>query len=394
MATFELSTHASIRDLGADTWAALAESNPPPFLSYDFLDVLEATGCVGGRTGWHPLHLVVRQGGEPVAAAAAYMKENSDGEFVFDHSWAQFAHHQLGTPYYPKLVVAAPFTPATGEKLRVRPGQPKEPVRRAFVAGLAQICERGGLSGAHVLFPAQAEAEALTRVGMDHRFGVQYHWRNAGYETFDDYLARYPSRRRKRIKRECRSLEEQGTAIEVLTGAELTPPIVDLAYQFYVATVNKYYWGRQYLNRAFFEELCARMGDRVLFVLARDAGSRLPIAGAFNLLGDDALYGRYWGAREERPFLHFNVCYYQGIRECIARGLSVFEPGAGGEHKLARGFEPTVTHSTHLLRDQRLASAVHDYLGRERAAIEQHVEQYESDPVFKAPADIGEGRGP
>jgi predicted N-acyltransferase len=381
---FEIVTHHSIRDIGRETWSALGGAVAPPFLSFEFLDAMESTGAVGAERGWLPLHVVLRRGGVAVAAAPAYVKGNSEGEFVFDHSWAQFAYERLGVPYYPKLLVAAPFTPATATKLLVAPGLDREEIRRTFATGLARACERLGVSGAHVLFSPEEEADAFARSGMVHRFGVQYHWRNQGYGSFDDFLARYPSRRRKRIKRERRALEEQNVAIEVLTGGDLTPEIVDLAFECYLSTIRKYYWGRQYLSRTFFEEVCSTMGDRILVVLARDRGSRKPIAGAFNLLGEDTLYGRYWGAREERPFLHFNVCYYQGIEECIRRELSVFEPGAGGEHKVARGFEPTLTHSTHWLANQRLAAVVDDFVRRERAAVEQHIAEYAEGPVFKA----------
>ena len=239
------------------------------------------------------------------------------------------------------------------------------------------------MSSAHVLFPTEDQATALVGTGLAHRVGLQYHWKNEGYGTFDDFLGRFNSKRRNQIKREVRGPGEQGLDLETLGGRDFGPELIDVLYEFYVSTVNKYFYGRQYLNRAFFEELCARVPEAVLVVLARDRASRRPIAGAFNLLGKKALYGRYWGATEERPFLHFNVCYYEGIRECIARGLSLFEPGAGGEHKLARGFEPTVTHSAHHLVDRRLDAAVRDFVERERAAVYAHVEEYARDPVVK-----------
>jgi predicted N-acyltransferase len=215
------------------------------------------------------------------------------------------------------------------------------------------------------------------------RHGLQFHWNNPGYASFDDFLARFDAKRRNQIRRERRELARQGIAVEVLNGERLTPELVDAVFDFYTSTVQKFFWGRQYLNRAFFEEVCARLPGAVHVVLARDAGSRRPIGGAFNLLGRRALYGRYWGAREERPFMHFNVCFYESIQWCIDRGIELFEPGAGGEHKVSRGFEPSRTYSAHLLADPRLDAAVRDYLEREQAAIEAHLAVARRDAVLK-----------
>jgi predicted N-acyltransferase len=308
-----------------------------------------------------------------VAAAPAYVKGNSEGEFVFDHGWARFAEGRLRIEYYPKLIVAVPFTPATGPRLLVAEGCERPAIVRAFATGLQAVCEKLGLSSAHVLFPAREEAEALAGAGLVHRHGLQFHWRNAGYRDFDDFIARFPSKRRNQIRRERREVARQNARLEALRGDELSSDLVDVMFEIYKSTVQKYYWGRQYLNRAFFHDVCRRMGDRILVVLARDSTNGRPIAGAFNLLGRSALYGRYWGALEERPFLHFNVCYYFGIEQCIERRLELFEPGAGGEHKLARGFEPAVTHSVHYVRDRRLEEAVRDFAEREREAIAEHV---------------------
>jgi predicted N-acyltransferase len=378
----ELSTHESVRDISEHEWSALAVG-APPFLQWCFLDAMESTGCVAPDRGWLPMHVSIRDRDRLVAVAPAYVKGNSEGEFVFDHSWARFCYEHLGKEYYPKLIVAAPFTPATGPRLLTGAEPPNEALSGAFVAALRTLMSRAKLSSVHVLFPFEKEADALERAGCLHRFGLQYHWRNAGYATFEDFLARFTSKRRNQIRREVRELATQGTVIETFTGDDISPEVVDFAYEFYLSTVNKYLWGRQYLNRAFFEEICARMPEQILVVLARDASSRRPIAGAFNLLGPTALYGRYWGAREERSCLHFNVCYYRGIDECIRRGLELFEPGAGGEHKLARGFEPTITHSAHLLGDRRFSSAIEDFLQRERVAVEGHVEEYALRPVLK-----------
>lgn len=380
----ELSTHESIRDVGEEAWRGLLADDAPPYLAFEFLDALERTGCVRPERGWMPMHFTLRLDGEVVGAAPAYVKGNSEGEFVFDHSWARFAEHQLRIDYYPKLIVAIPFTPATGPRVLVRADQDSSEVYAAMSSALRAVTEKVSFSGAHVLFSPPPEARALADTGFAHRYGLQYHWLNAGYESFDDFLARHTAKRRKQIRRERREMSEQGTKLERLTGADLTPEVVDAMFEFYLSTINKYFYGRQYLSREFFEDVCSRMRDRILVVLARDAGSGRPVAGAFNLMGAGGLFGRYWGCREERRFLHFNVCYYEGIEECIQRKIPVFEPGAGGEHKLARGFEPTITHSVHHLRDRRLDGAVRDYLARERDAIDAHRREYEESPILKA----------
>jgi hypothetical protein len=311
------------------------------------------------------------------------VKTNSEGEFVFDHAWARFCETRLERPYFPKLVLAVPFTPATGSRLLIAGGRSPAAVAPLVRSALVQIGERLGLSGAHVLFPTAAEATALADSGMLLRYGLQFHWQNAGYTSFDDFLSRFSAKRRHQIRRERRELAEQGISLQSLTGAELTPEIVDFVYRFYRSTVDKFYWGRRYLNRAFFEEICARLGDALHVVVARPGKQQAPIAGALNLVGSDALYGRYWGALQERPFMHFNVCYYQGIEHCIERGLRLFEPGAGGEHKLARGFRPCLTYSAHHLAEPMLEAAIADFCRRERLAVLEHVAEDERSPVLR-----------
>jgi uncharacterized protein len=369
----ELRTHPSIRDLGERAWRGLLPADAPPASSFEWLDALERTGCVRPERGWMPAHLSLWDDGALVGAAAAYIKGNSEGEFVFDHGWARFAQDRLGIDYYPKLLVAVPFTPASGPRLLVAAGAERERVAQAFVAGLGQLCQKLELSSAHLLFPSSEEGDLLANHGLVRRYGLQYHWHNLGYAGFDDFIGYFSSKRRNQIRRERGALDRSGIRIEHLTGSELSPEVVDSMYEFYCSTVHKYYWGRQYLSRSFFEQVFASMPERLHVVLARDAGSRRPIAGALNLLGSRALYGRYWGACEERPMLHFNVCYYEGIEACIRRGLSLFEPGAGGEHKVARGFVPTLTHSLHHLSDPRLELVVRDFVERERQALREHV---------------------
>lgn len=365
----EFRTHHSIREFPVGDWDRLATPTGVPYLRWAFLDALESTNCAHPEAGWAPAHISLREEGELVAVLPAYVKGNSDGEFIFDHSWANFSYQRLAHEYYPKLVVACPFTPATGPRLLYRSGADVTRLTRGVANGLERLTEQLGLSGAHVLFPRADESAELEAAGMLRRYGLQYHWTNAGYETFEDFLARYSSKRRTQIRRERKELLLQGLELRTVTGTDLTSELIDHAYEFYRCTVDKYYWGRQYLNREFFHEVCSRMPDDVLLVLAYDRSRRRYVAGAFNLLGRDRLYGRYWGATEERKYLHFNVCYYAGIDECIARRLSVFEPGAGGEHKLARGFEPTLTFSNHILRHPVLKGVVSEFLERERDSI-------------------------
>ncbi len=363
----EVRVHPSIREIPAAQWDALDGVGAAPFLSHAWLDALETTGCVGADVGWLPYHLSFWEEGRLVAAAPAYLKDNSEGEFVFDWAWAGAAQ-RAGIAYYPKLIVAVPFTPATGARLLVADAAERPALLGVLASVLRKLVAAGKLSGAHVLFPTEAEARGLAEAGLAHRYGLQFHWRNHGYRTFDDYLARFSSKRRNQIKRERREMEKQGLVVSTARG-RIAPEAIDAMYGFYLSTVEKFTWGRQYLNRAFFEEICQRLAGRVEIVLAREGGKM--IAGAFNLRGEDALFGRYWGAAEERPFLHFNVCFYHSIDECIARGLAAFEPGAGGQHKLVRGFEPSITHSAHHLAHPGLDRAVREFLERERAALDE-----------------------
>jgi predicted N-acyltransferase len=375
---FEVSTHGSMRELGEAEYRSLVGPATPPFLRFEWLDALERTGCVVPERGWLPMHLGFRRGGELVAAAPAYVKGNSEGEFVFDHSWARFAQGDLGIRYYPKLIVAVPFTPATGPRLLVRPGVAEDEIFDAFAVALEKISAHTNVSGAHILFPSAEQASALAERGFLERHGVQFHWKNAGYASFDDFLARFDAKHRHQIRRERRELERRGVGVDVLTGTDLRVTDADFVFDFYVTTVDKFPWGRRYLKRAFFEEVLASMPEALHVVAAVDRASKRRIAGAFNLLGTDTLFGRYWGALVEVPFLHFNVCFYEGIEEAIRRKLGTFEPGAGGEHKRARGFEPTVTRSVHHLCDRRLRAAVADYLSREVSAVDDEVEEAEA----------------
>ena len=362
--TIEIRLHPSIDLIPEATWDALDGVAEAPFLSWAFLDTLEKTGCVGADAGWLPHHLTIWENDRLIGAAPAYLKGNSEGEFVFDHGWAGAAE-RAGIAYYPKLIVAVPFTPASAARLLVADPKDRPRLMPVLAEALRRIVAAEKLSGAHVLFPTEAESTLLEAAGFAQRYGIQFQWKNEGYATFEDYLSRFSSKRRNQIRRERKEMGKQGISITTVRD-RLSPALVDNVYDFYAATVDKFSWGRHYLNRAFFEEIAARLPGKIEVVLARE-GDKL-LAGAFNIAGARTLFGRYWGAFEERPFLHFNVCFYHSIEDCIVNKLERFEPGAGGRHKMVRGFEPTITSSAHHLAHPGLDRAVREFLEREREA--------------------------
>jgi predicted N-acyltransferase len=369
--TLEVRTHARISEIAKDDWNALVGEADSPFVEWDFLAALEDAGCVDARRGWQPCHFTLHDGGKLVAASPAYIKGNSEGEFVFDWSWADVAQ-RLGFDYYPKLIFAVPFTPATGARVLRAPQYPMEQAAAAFREASIQLAAQAELSSVHVLFPTEAQSHSWQGPVHHERLGIQYHWHNNDYATFEDFLRRMPSKKRTQIRRERAQLERDGVRLRVLEPQDLTPSVVKTMYELYLTTVDKFTWGRRYLNLRFFELLAERFAHRLSWTVAERDGKI--IASAFNVQKGDRLYGRYWGSFVELPFLHFNVCFYHGIDHCIRHGLKVFEPGAGGEHKRVRGFVPTATRSVHYLRDPRMRTLVSDFLLRERAAITEHIE--------------------
>lgn len=354
-----------------------------PFVTHAFLHALETSKSVGGRSGWTPTHVLVEaKAGRLVAAAPCYLKVHSMGEYVFDHAWAE-AYDRAGLDYYPKLQVSVPFTPATGRRLLVaRDAEPH--VTDTLIAGLRAWRAKIEASSIHVTFLPKSEWEALGGSGFLQRTGQQFHFINADYADFDAFLDSLASRKRKMIKRERRDALANGITIEKLTGTAITEAHWDAFYAFYIDTGSRK-WGRPYLTRKFFSAVGASMAERILLVMAKREGRY--IAGAINFIGDDALYGRNWGAIEEHPFLHFEVCYYQAIEFAISRGLARVEAGAQGEHKLARGYGAVPTYSAHDIPDRRFARAIEDYLQRERAAIGEALDEYaEMAPFKKAPS--------
>jgi len=343
-----------VAELPREEWNSLARDESP-FLEWDWLASLEQAGCVGHGSGWRPRPLVVREGGRLLAACPLYEKEHSEGEFVFDWSWADAAE-RAGIRYYPKLLAAVPFTPVGGSRFLVAADQDRALWVPRIAAALREICLAGKFSGVHVNFCQERETELVAASDFMLRVGIQYHWLNAGYRRFEDYLARFRSKRRNQIRRERRALSEQGIELETLAGNAIPDALFEPIFGCYVANVRAHTWGRQYLNARFFELLRERFRERLCFVVARRRGEVL--AGTLNVVKGDSFYGRYWGALRPMRYLHFNACYYAAIEFCIEQGLARFEPGAGGDYKWLRGFDATPTYSLHFLAEPRLAQAV------------------------------------
>ncbi|OWY02390.1 GNAT family N-acetyltransferase [Thioclava sp. IC9] len=383
----EITLYSDISEISEADWNACAcpetgdgERAFDPFTTHRFLAALEASGSVGPGTGWDARHLVARMGDRIIGVAPLYVKSHSQGEYVFDHGWAD-AFERAGGRYYPKLQCAVPFTPVAGRRLLVLPGL-EEAGGRALLAGMAQIAEGAGVSSVHMTFCTEDEAELAAEAGWLPRIGQQFHWFNEGYESFDQFLGELSSRKRKALRKERQRAQAFGGEIVQLTGDDIRPEHWDAFWQFYQDTGARK-WGRPYLTRAFFD-LLHEMRDDVLLVLAMN-GDR-PIAGALNLIGREALFGRYWGCIEDHPFLHFELCYHQAVDYAIAHKLSRVEAGAQGEHKLARGYLPVATHSAHWIGHQGLRGAVAEYLEAERAAVDEDIEILTEMGPFRSPS--------
>jgi uncharacterized protein len=363
-----VTAHSRISDIGREAWDACA-ANPAyranPFVRFDFLEAMEASGSAAPRTGWGPRHLSVEgPDGKIAGVMPLYLKAHSSGEYVFDWSWAE-AYENAGGRYYPKLLSGVPFTPVTAPKFLVREDADATETRRLLLAGALALCGQTAASSLHVNFPPEAEWRFLGGEGLLQRQDQQYHWLNPGYADFEDFLAVLSSGRRKTIRRERREAQA-GADIVTLTGADITEAHWDAFFAFYMDTGARK-WGQPYLNRGFFSLLGERMADDILLILARRDGQW--IAGALNLIGGDCLYGRYWGALADAPFLHFELCYYQAIEHAIRLGLPRVEAGAQGQHKIARGYLPTPVYSAHWIADPALREPVSRYLEQERLAV-------------------------
>ncbi|MGE7199555.1 GNAT family N-acetyltransferase [Brevundimonas naejangsanensis] len=366
MSGFTLQVHDRIAAIGRDAWDACAAPTGDPFVSYDFLDACEASGSAVPSEGWAARHLSLHDEDRVVIGVMPlYLKGHSQGEYVFDHSWAD-AYQRAGGRYYPKLLGAVPFTPATGPRFLNAPGTDAATVREALLQGALTLTERLGVSSLHVNFPTESDWRAMSEAGLLPRRDIQFIWRNDGYQSFDDFLGALSSSRRKTIRRERREAQAN-LDIRILTGVSITQAHWDAFFAFYMDTGDRK-WGRPYLTRDFFARVGAAMADRIALVMAFE--DETPVAGALNFIGRDALYGRQWGTLVDRPFLHFELCYYQAIEFAIARGLSRVEAGAQGDHKIARGYLPSPVYSAHFIADPALRDPVARYLEQERPAVE------------------------
>ncbi len=369
----------SLRGIDAAEWDALLGADADaqarhPFLKHAFLDALIDSGCASARTGWQPQFLLLRRGGELVGAMPLFVKSHSYGEYVFDWAWAD-AYARHGIEYYPKLLCAVPFTPVTGPRLLAR----RDDARRALLAAALELAAQA--SSLHILFPSEAEGQLMQAQGMMLRRTVQFHWENAGDADFEGFLARMSHRRRKNIRQERRRVREAGVTFRWLRGREIDPAHWDFFYRCYRTTYAAH-GSRPYLNLPFFRQFGATLGEHAVLVLAERAGA--PVAASLLVRGGDALFGRYWGAVEHIPLLHFECCYYQAIEYAITQGLRRFEGGAQGEHKLFRGLMPVETLSAHWLAHPAFAQAIEDYLARERRGIARYVNELAEHSPFKA----------
>jgi predicted N-acyltransferase len=371
-----------IGGVNRELWRTL---EPPefPFFDFEFLDALERSGSIGRRSGWMPVYLVCKEGARVLGALCLYLKTDSYGEYIFDWEWAR-AYQQYGLSYYPKLVAAVPFTPATGPKLLLRPDvdvTARARVTKALLEAAEDLGTEYRVSSSHALFLPEHELGEFTRRGFTVRHSLQFHWRNQGYETFSDYLGALSGKRRRQILRERRQLEDGDLKISHLTGDALLPEHATSMHELYLATLDGK-WGVPYLNRAFFDEVFRTMKDRTLLILARSRADR-PVAGALFFFKDGSLFGRYWGTKEQRRNLHFELCYYQAIDFAIERGFELLEAGAQGEHKLARGFLPSLTYSAHKIRDPAFRLAIREYIESEKKMLRGLMEEYASHDPYK-----------
>jgi len=387
--SIEVSALSAVSDIALSDWDACAcpeaEIGRPvdPFTSHRFLSALERSGSVGPGTGWQPRPLVARRNGQIIAVAPLYVKADSQGEYIFDHSWAD-AWERAGGKYYPKLQIAVPFTPVTGRRLLTRPGE-EDTGRSALLSAAAQIADRAGLSSVHVTFCEAAEIGAGEAIGYLPRLTQQFHWENRNYTDFEAFLFDLASRKRKMIRKERATAQSFGGSIRRLTGNDIEPHHWDAFWRFYQDTGARK-WGRPYLTRAFFDEIHHTLRDDILLVIAERGGR--PIAGALNFIGRDTLFGRYWGCIEDHPCLHFELCYYQAIDHAIETGMPRVEAGAQGEHKLARGYLPSEIHSLHWIGNMSFRRAVAQYLEEERRSIGQEIDVLTSYGPFRhVPAD-------
>jgi predicted N-acyltransferase len=370
-------------EIGRTAWNACANpgglADPHPFTRYEFFEAVEESGSATARTGWQPLHLVVERGREIVGILPLYFKNHSQGEYVFDHAWAD-ALERAGGDYYPKLQASVPFTPATGRRLLVADREREDAIREALLSTGQTAVRELKASSLHITFLTEAEWRAAGKAGYLLRTDQQFHWENRGYASFDQFLGELSSAKRKNLRKEREAVRAEGVEFEWLTGSDLGEAVWDRFFAFYMDTGGRK-WGHPYLTRDFFSRVGQSMADQILLVMAKRGGRY--IAGALNFAGDGVLFGRNWGCIEFVPFLHFETCYYQAIEFAIARGLKKVEAGAQGAHKLLRGYLPTATYSAHYVAHPGLRRAVDDYLMREREAVAAHIDELSEHGPFR-----------
>ncbi len=372
----------TLDQISAKDWDSCVEDQHP-FTSHGFLSALEHSGSATAQSGWVAQHLIIEDpAGGLLAAAPLYLKNHSYGEYVFDWGWAD-AYERAGGTYYPKLQCAVPFTPATGSRLLIRPDLPDEQrseLRNQLTLGMIQLAKQLKVSSLHITFPTKLEWSEFGGAGLLQRTGQQFHWENRGYQTFDDFLSDLNSRKRKAIRKERQAVTDKNLTIQALSGADISPQHWDAFYRFYMATTDKK-WGQSYLTRDFFTLLGQNLGDQVVLISVEDKG-RL-VAGALNLASNDTLYGRNWGCEDDHKFLHFEACYYQAIDYAIKHGLKRVEAGAQGQHKIQRGYLPTLTYSAHFISDPGFRDAVEDFVMRERRGIDYEIAELMKQSPFR-----------
>ena len=375
MAATTITVVDTLADVDPQQWNALAGDHP--VLRYDFLHALHETQCASKKTGWAPYFVLLQRDGALAGAMPLYVKSHSRGEYVFDHSWAQ-AFHQHGIAYYPKLLSAIPFTPVTGPRLLAHTPQDKALLAQAAL----ELAQALSVSSLHILFPHESDVAALREAGFLLREGVQFHWDNAGYADFEAFLAALKNDKRKKIRQERRKVRDAGVSFRRLSGADVDAQTLAFFYDCYASTYESHY-STPYLSLRFFRQILEKMPHNLLFVIAEQDGQ--PIAAALNIVGGDAMYGRYWGTTKFVSGLHFETCYLQGIEHCIKAGIARFEGGAQGVHKMSRGLVPTATWSAHWIADERFADAIADFLRRETAGMDEYIEELEEHTPFKTP---------
>ena len=365
-ANWTLETIGTLDDISGSEWNACASHSGNPFVRHEFLQALEASGSAIAETGWYAQHLVLRDGANCVRAVVpAYLKSHSRGEYVFDQPWAE-AFQRAGGQYYPKLQISVPFTPVTGPRILVKPTDNETAIYQAMDNGLRRLCQQHSLSSAHITFLPEHQARAMSNLGWLQRTDTQFHWQNNNYKNFDDFLACLSSPKRKNIRKERAGVANLGLTFELLRGDDIRERHWDVFFEFYQDTGARK-WGTPYLTRSFFSLVAHYMANDILLVMVK-SGERY-VAGALNFIGADTLYGRYWGAIEEHPGLHFETCYYQAMEFAIVNGMKTVEAGAQGPHKLARGYVPVTTFSAHHIRNPDFAAVIEDYLNRERSYV-------------------------